>query len=87
MVPLSAVLLVMAVAMLCVWVVHCTLTPEPSPVQVSGPELSPVRDSVLELNLVAEPNPDPVSLWAIWALMSRPVACLPFPVWSCVCVY
>ncbi len=56
---------VMEVAMLCVWAVHCTLTPEPSPVQVqesipepspvqvSVPEPSPVRDSVLE--------PSPVS--------------------------
>ncbi len=40
---LSTVLLVMAVAMLCVWAVHCSLTPEPSPVQVSGPKPSTVQ--------------------------------------------
>ncbi len=42
-IPLSTVLPVMAVAMLCVWAVHCTLTPEPSPVQVSGPKPSTVQ--------------------------------------------
>ncbi len=52
-VPLSAV---MAVAMLCVWAVHCTLTPEPSLVQVSSPKLSPVQESVLE------PSPVQVSV-------------------------
>ncbi len=47
-VPLPAVLPVMAVAMLRVWAVHCTLTPEPSPVQVSVPEPSPVQESIPE---------------------------------------
>ncbi len=56
MVPLSAVLLVMAVACCCVWVVHCTLTPEPSPVKVFGPKLSPVQESI------PEPSPDQVSV-------------------------
>ncbi len=42
-IPLSTVLPVMAVAMLCVWAVHCTLTLEPSPVQVSGPKPSTVQ--------------------------------------------
>ncbi len=55
-VPLSAsaVLPVMAVAMLCVWAVHWTLTPEPSPVQFSGPKPSQVQESVLEPSPVQE---------------------------------
>ncbi len=61
-VPLSAVLPVMAVAMLCVWAVHCTLTPEPSLVQVSSPKLSPIQESVLEPSpvQVSVPEPSPV---------------------------
>lgn len=61
MVPLSAVLPVpvMAVAMLSVWVVHCSLTPDPSPVQVSGPKQSPVQESILKQSPVQESIPEP----------------------------
>ncbi len=61
-VPLSAVLPVMAVALLCVWAVHCTLTSEPSPVQVSGSKSSPVRESVPKPSSVqvSDPEPSPV---------------------------
>ncbi|KAI2645829.1 Filamentous hemagglutinin [Labeo rohita] len=58
-VPLSAVLPVMAVAMLCVWAVHCILTPEPSPVQVSVPEPSPVQEFVPKPSPVRESFPKP----------------------------
>ncbi len=54
-VPLSAVLPVMAVAMLCVWAVYCILSPEPSPVQVSGLKPSPVQVSGLKPSPVQNP--------------------------------
>ncbi len=61
-VPLSAVLPVMAVAMLCVWAVHCTLTPETSPVKVSSPKPSPVQESITEPSPVQVygPKPSPI---------------------------
>ncbi len=63
-VPLSSVLPVMAIAILCVLATYCSVTqvhesaPEASPVHKSAPEVSPVHESAPEASPVHESAPE-----------------------------
>ncbi len=64
-VPLTSVLPVMAVTILCVWAAHCTS--EASPVHESAPEASPVHESAPEALPVHESAPVPPEAAAVTA--------------------
>ncbi len=79
-VPIGSVLPVMAVAILCVWATHCSVTPpEPPPVHESVPEPAPALASAEEPPEVATSAPAPPEVAACAAEPPEGAASTPAP--------